>query len=677
MPAKPNKLSQFFQELKRRKVVRVITVYAAAAFVILELTDIVAPSLGLPDWTLNFIIILLCAGFIIAIILSWIYDKHPEEGIVKTKPAHKVKEGDKWNSPNGWKIASYISFAVIIGLIVFNVFPRNLKAGGTEILDKSIAVLPFQNDSPDQENEYFINGTMESILNNLCKVRELRVTSRSSVERYRDSAKSIPDMAKELQVSYLLEGSMQKYGDYIRMTVQLIDRNDRHLWSEQYDREIKSVEELLSLQSEIALLVAEQLQAVITQEEEERIEKLPTTSLTAYDHYLKAKEEYWKNFNDPTNNDALKRSEYLYHKALEFDPEFSLAYSGLGWILHFRNAWYGLIGNLYSEEYLEGETNDSVATLTDLALQFDDQNEDALCLNGFHSLEKGEINDAIGFANRALEINPNHTWALISNGYFHWYQYDFEKSITYLNDALKVERGDLLPFIHQVLYYTYEFIGFPDKGRSHANELLALTGDSVTFYMFMSKLEKAYGSAQKASEYDLLAYEYDTLNSQGIINMGNSHYYMSHYREAYYYYSRYFQQLKAFGMLNPNHMHRMGHILWNMDQRENAMDYFNRFIEIANKCIQRKNVYGIQDAHYDLAGVYAFMGDKKRSYAHLEEYAAVNFQSYSVINSLKERDPLFEHIRHEERFQEIVRDLEAKYEAEHERVRQWLEENDR
>ena len=121
MPNSPNKLSQFWQELKRRKVVRVVTIYAAAAFVILELTDIVAPSLGLPDWTLNLIIILLCIGFIITVIVSWIYDIHPEGGIVKTESCSgRLIEEDIPFYPHqtGWKIASYISFVVIVGLIV-------------------------------------------------------------------------------------------------------------------------------------------------------------------------------------------------------------------------------------------------------------------------------------------------------------------------------------------------------------------------------------------------------------------------------------------------------------------------------------------------------------------------------------------------------------------------------
>ena len=179
MPQPKNRITQFWQELKRRKVVRVITVYAAAAFVILELVIIIAEPLRLPEWTLHLVLVLLCIGFIIAIILSWIYDIHPEGGIVKTKPAHKVKEEDIPISSNRWKIASYISFVVIVAFIVLNIIPRTNRSDIKEILDKSIAVLPFINDSPDQEKMYFINGTMEDILDNLCKIEDLRVVSRN------------------------------------------------------------------------------------------------------------------------------------------------------------------------------------------------------------------------------------------------------------------------------------------------------------------------------------------------------------------------------------------------------------------------------------------------------------------------------------------------------------------
>ena len=253
----PNKFSQFWQELKRRKVVRVITIYAAVAFVILQLVEILAPSLRLPEWTMNFILVLLIVGFIITVIVSWIYDIHPEGGIVKTEPVHKVKAEEIPKSSSSWKIASYISFVVIVALIVLNIIPRT---GNRAILDKSIAVLPFINESSDMENTYFINGVMESVLNNLSKIEDLRVISRNSVEQYRNNPKPTPLVAEEMNVSYIVEGSGQKLGSRILLTIQLIaGADDHHLWSKQYDREINQVEDLLDIQIEISQLVANEM----------------------------------------------------------------------------------------------------------------------------------------------------------------------------------------------------------------------------------------------------------------------------------------------------------------------------------------------------------------------------------------------------------------------------------
>ena len=187
MPPRPDKLSDFWQELKRRKVIRVITIYAAAAFVILELTDIVAPSLGLPDWTLNFIIILICVGFIITVIVSWIYDIHPEGGIVKTQPAHKVKKDEIPSSSTSWKIASYISFVVIVGLIVLNIIPRINRSKEISSLEKSIAVLPFENWSLSEEHSHMGNAIANEIITELSKVQDFHVVSYTSSSRYNSS----------------------------------------------------------------------------------------------------------------------------------------------------------------------------------------------------------------------------------------------------------------------------------------------------------------------------------------------------------------------------------------------------------------------------------------------------------------------------------------------------------
>lgn len=277
MPEGPNSLSRFWQELKRRRVVHVIIVYASAAFVIIELIGNVTEPLNLPSWTPTLVIVLLAAGFPLAVIFSWIFDIHPEEGIIKTKPAHKIKPIEKHLSSNNWKIASFISFTVIAGLILFHIIASVNKSAERNLLDRSIAVLPFINDSPEETEMYFINGTMEAILDHLCKIKDLRVVSCTSTEQYRNNLKPAPVVAKEMNVSYILEGSGLQHGNKVRLTIQLIDAlNDKHLWSNTYDR---PTTEIFELQSEIAQLVAGEIKAVITPEEKELIEKVPTSDL--------------------------------------------------------------------------------------------------------------------------------------------------------------------------------------------------------------------------------------------------------------------------------------------------------------------------------------------------------------------------------------------------------------
>jgi TolB-like protein len=316
----PNKLSQFWQELKRRNVIRVFTVYAGAAFVIIELINNVTEPLRLPEWTPTLVIVLLAIGFPIVIIFSWIYDVHPDKGMVKTAPADMGHAEDIPTSSSSWKIASYISFVVIVGLVVLNIIPRSDKS---ESLEKSIAVLPFRNDSTEPENEYFINGTMESILDNLCKIENIRVIARTSVEQYRNKPMNVSEIARELNVSYILEGSGQRVGNQIRLTVQLIDAiHDDHIWSRQYDREVKDI---FFIQSEIAKSIASEIRATVTPEVRNRIESEPTKNLQAYNLYLQGRDC----LRGPYSREAIDCSIEFYKQALDLDPDFALAYSAL------------------------------------------------------------------------------------------------------------------------------------------------------------------------------------------------------------------------------------------------------------------------------------------------------------------------------------------------------------
>ena len=335
MPENAGNPLSFWQELKRRKVVRVIIVYAAASYVILELVSIVAEPFGLPEWTLKFVFVVLCVGFIISIILSWIYDITPE-GIEKTKSVKDVSGEDKPVTSNSWKIASYISFIVIVALLILNIIPRTKLSDKRTTIEKSIAILPFRNDSPDTANEFFINGIMESILDNLCKIEDLRVIARTSVEQYRDKPMHVADIADELNVSYILEGSGQRHENQIRLTVQLIDAvNDNHIWSKQYDRD---VEDVFSIQSEIAQSVAGEIRAVVTPEVKLRIEKEPTGNMEAYNLYLQGRHHNirWQ------EKESIDQSIQFYQRALDADPDFALAYSALA-ASYSAYAYHGIL----------------------------------------------------------------------------------------------------------------------------------------------------------------------------------------------------------------------------------------------------------------------------------------------------------------------------------------------
>ena len=200
-----------------------------------------------------------------------------------------------------------------------------------EQFEKSVAVLPFLNDSPDEENTYFINGLMEEVLNNLQKIKDLRVISRTSVEQYRGQKKPISEIAGELGVNYIVEGSGQKYGNSFRIRIQLImAAKETHLWGESYQQKIKKAEDIFNIQTQIAESIAKELKAIITPQEKDLIEKIPTKQLEAYDAYLKG-QFYWRTL---AKNDLDTAMQY-FELAKGIDPEYALAYAGI------CNVWVG------------------------------------------------------------------------------------------------------------------------------------------------------------------------------------------------------------------------------------------------------------------------------------------------------------------------------------------------
>jgi TolB-like protein len=272
MSESPNKFIRFWEELKKRKTARVIVVYAATGFILLQLADILTPALMLPAWTTTLVTLLLALGFPIAVIFSWVYDITPE-GVQKTKSASDVEQKSKVKlfGSNGWKITSYISIVIIVAFVVFNIISNRKQSENLINPEKTIAVLPFRNLSNDSTQLYFCDGLMDNIRNNLQKVNSFTVRPRTSSYQYRDAKKSTVIIGNELNVNYLVEGSVGHEGNNLKISVQLIDpKADKQMWSDEYIREM---EQIFSLQSEIAEDIASELKAVLSTDEKENIEK--------------------------------------------------------------------------------------------------------------------------------------------------------------------------------------------------------------------------------------------------------------------------------------------------------------------------------------------------------------------------------------------------------------------
>ena len=315
-------MTGFFEELQRRKVYRVAAAYVIAAGFIIQIGSAVFPAWELPNWTLRLVVVFLLVGFPIALILAWAYDVTPQ-GIQAT-PA----------SPGTHRRRNIIAL-IAIGLAIsavagFFLFPR---ASG-RIVEKSIAVLPFQSLSDEKENAYFADGIQDDILTNLSKIGDLKVISRMSVMSYRgDAVRNAREIGKALGVATLLEGSVRRIGNRVRVNVQLINaNNDAHIWAEDYDRDLTDV---FAIQTDLAQKIASALQAKLSPNEKARLDHRPTENSDAYLLFVQAHD--YATRRDMFRDTSLKAIP-LFEQAIKLDPNFALAFAGLSmvqsWIYH-------------------------------------------------------------------------------------------------------------------------------------------------------------------------------------------------------------------------------------------------------------------------------------------------------------------------------------------------------
>ncbi len=319
--------SNFFAELKRRNVYKVAVAYAVVAWLLIQIATQVFPFFDIPTWAVRLVIVMLIFGFPVALVLAWAFEITPE-GI---KREADVAAGQSVTHRTGRKLVAITAVLAVIavGLFVFQFLrkaapaaARQSEAAAAPIPAKSIAVLPFENLSEDKANAYFAEGIQDEILTRLAKIADLKVISRTSTQLYKSAPANLPEIAKQLGVANILEGSVQKSNDQVRITVQLINAlNDSHLWAEIYDRKLIDV---FQVETDLAQKIASSLEAKLTGSEQRAIAARPTENSEAYQLYLKGR-FFW---NKRTGADLHTASEF-FDKAIAADPDYSGAYAGL------------------------------------------------------------------------------------------------------------------------------------------------------------------------------------------------------------------------------------------------------------------------------------------------------------------------------------------------------------
>ena len=392
MPQSTNKISQFWNELKRRSVLRSLAIYAGSAFVILEAATIIFPRWGLPDWSIDLVLYLIILGAVITLVVAWIFDITPE-GVQKTKPADEIGNSNKSKESNAWKVATYISLLVIVVFIIFNVVPFNkhARAGTFE----SLVILPFYNFTGSDDFEYLVSGIHSSLITDMGQLGGLRVRGKTTANSFKDTDMSLTEIASELNVDAVVEGSISCVDeDSVCVQIQLISvlEEEQQLWVQDY-RVAKS--QFLSFYNNVTKQISEEINIVLTPREENLLAEARSVDPEAYDAYLMG-QFYWEKLDKESMEKALD----YFELAIELEPDWADPYAGLA------NAW-GMLGEAFF--FPKSVTLPKKYKYLNKALELDPNSAQAHCAKATNAMgtewdwEKSEI----AFL-KSLELNPNN-----------------------------------------------------------------------------------------------------------------------------------------------------------------------------------------------------------------------------------------------------------------------------
>jgi TolB-like protein/Tfp pilus assembly protein PilF len=449
----------FFAELKRRNVYKVAVAYAVVGWLIAQIATQIFPFFEIPNWAVRLIVLLIIVGFPIALVFAWAFEMTPE-GVKRTEVAdakHEHSRGKTWI----YVVITGAAISVALFFVGRYTAGNNASTARTELPAKSIAVLPFENLSDDKNAAYFADGIQDEILTKLASIADLKVISRTSTAKYKSKPEDLKTVSQQLGVATVLEGSVQKAVDKVRVNVQLIDaRADSHLWAKTYDRDIKDV---FTVESEVAQEIADSLQAKLSPAEANTLATAPTKDAAAYDLFLKG--EYEERLAENSiRPESYEQAAAWYQQAIARDPNFALAMARL-----VRNR---MDLHWFFEQMSEAELA-QVRSMAEHAIALAPNLAEAhVALGIFYYHGYRQYEQALTEFERALQLQPNATTALEYCGYVHRRQGQWERCLDELKRALEQDpRSALLAGNVAAAYVTLRMWKEAERAARHTLEL--------------------------------------------------------------------------------------------------------------------------------------------------------------------------------------------------------------
>lgn len=551
-----------------------------------------------------------------------------------------------------WPIIATTSVVLLVGS--FLLFNKKDAVDQLEI-EKSIAVLPFKNESADSTNLYFVNGLMESALNNLQKIQDLRVISRTSVEKYRQTNKGVPEIAKELDVNYLVEGSGQRVGNQVLLNIQLIDASsDRPIWVEQYNQEVVDI---FALQKDVAKKIADAIEAVVTPAELEQIEKKPTENLLAYDYYLQALDPYYSR-----TKEGLEEAIPLFEKAIEHDPQFALCYANIA------ISYYHLDIHQKQKRYTELINN-----YADKALLYDSKSDISLIAKALYYMHTEDYRLALPHLEKALEYNPNSADVVqVLSILYTTYIPDTAKYLKYalMGVQLDIAANDSVSksYIYLTLSNALAQTGFTNEAFEYINK--SLDYDPANYYAPYLKSYIQYakdGDIEQAKKTLIEELQKDSTRLDILQEVAKLHYFQEDFDTAFMYYEKFVKARKTQNLnIYPEEDGKIGLVYEKMGLKDKAADFFKTYTAY---CEKDESIY----KSASMALKYAHEGKIDQGIEQLKIFASQDHYQYWILLFI-EKDPLIKPLMKHPEYKETIQKIEDRFWENQARLRKSLEE---